>query len=213
MFNPLEERLKECDKKIDALFLGLALNAQIRKDLDALKAYYNKLYIDATFKEDEEEYVQAYELFVQGLEEIKNGETTADEVLKTMEDIKSLRKTGVVLENILNALELLFWAGTACAFFSYTVLMAAPLATVNPFFALAVLSTSALGAIFSVVNFLNCIDEFKSSSPVEEEFNREKSLITFFKAVVQSSETPSKVSDEKTYQPERPYSYTEGMTY
>lgn len=206
------ERLQKCNEKIDALFRGVELNAQIKRELEAVKAYYYNLYIEASYKENEEACIQTYELLVHGLEEIKSGTVIPGDVLKEMADIKSLKKTGIVLENIFTSLELLFWAGLACAFFSYCVLMAAPLAAVNPFFALGILSIAGLAAIFSVSNFFECVDEFKSSAPVEEEFNREKSLIMFFKPVATSSEKPSKVFEEDTHQQGGLYPQIVGMT-
>lgn len=194
-----EERLKLCNKKIDALFQGLKLSAEIEKELEAIKNYYYALYQEANFEEDEEECIQIYELLVTGLEEVKSGVSKPDEVLKTIEEIKSLRKNGVVLENICNAIELLFWAGFACTFFSYSIVMAAPLAAANPFFALAVIAIASLAAIYSMANLLSCIDEFKSCAPVEEEYNREKNLISFFKPALTSSEISSQESDEITY--------------
>ncbi|MCW8407372.1 DUF5638 domain-containing protein [Legionella sp. PATHC035] len=195
----LEDRLELCNKKIDALFHGLKLSAEMETELKAIKNYYWALYQAAGFEEDEEECVKIYELLVTGLEEIKSGLSKPEDVLKTVEEIKSLRKKGVVLENICNAIELLFWAGSACAFFSYSILMAAPLAAANPFFALAVIAIASLAAIYSVVNLLSCIDEFKSTAPIEEEYNREKYLISFFKPALPSSELFSKDSDEVSY--------------
>lgn len=174
MSSVMEKRLKECDKKIDTLFQGVELNAEIERQLKALKAYYHTLYIDALDDELEKESIKLYELLVLGLENIKNGALNAKEVLKEIEEIRSLRKTGIVLENILTSLELLFWAALSSTFFSYCVLMAAPLVAFNPFFALAVLSVSCMAAICATVRFFNCIDEFKSFTPVEEEFEREK---------------------------------------
>ncbi|KTC79461.1 DUF5638 domain-containing protein [Legionella cherrii] len=201
----LEERLELCNKKIDALFHGLKLSAEIENELETIKYYYYALYKAANFEEDEEECINIYELLVTGLEEIKSGVSKPDEVLKTVEEIKSLRKKGVVLENICNAIELLFWAGSACTFFSYSILMAAPLAAANPFFALAVIAIASLAAIYSVVNLLNCIDEFKSCAPIEKEYNREKNLISFFKPALTSSERSSQESDELTYPTESLY--------
>ncbi|QLZ69003.1 hypothetical protein FOLKNPGA_01785 [Legionella sp. PC1000] len=201
MSSAMEKRLNECDKRIDALFQGVELNAEIKRRLEALKAYYHKLYIEALDAELEKESIKFYELLVLGLENVKNGTLNSEEVLKDIEEIKSLRKTGIVLENILTSLELLFWAAVSSTFFSYCVLMAAPLVAVNPFFALAVLSVSCVVAICSIVRFFNCIDEFKSSTPVEEEFEREKNLILFFKPAVSSPEvTPSIVSDHDEFQ-------------
>ncbi|HHT0591890.1 TPA: DUF5638 domain-containing protein [Legionella anisa] len=201
MSSAMEKRLKECDKKIDALFQGVELNAGIERQLKALKAYYHTLYIDALDDELEEQSIKLYELLVLGLENIKNGVLNSKEVLKEIEEIRSLRKTGIVLENILTSLELLFWAALSSTFFSYCVFMAAPLVAVNPFFALAVLSACSMAAICSTVRFFNCIDEFKSFAPVEEEFEREKNLISFFKPAVSSPDAaPSIVSDHDEFQ-------------
>ncbi|WP_131779873.1 DUF5638 domain-containing protein [Legionella bozemanae] len=201
MSSSMEKRLNECDKKIDALVHGVELNEEIERQLKALKTYYHKLYIDALDDESEKESIKLYELLVLGLESAKNGQLTAEKILKEIEEIKSLRKTGVVLENILTSLELLFWAALSSTFFSYCVLMAAPLVAVNPFFALAVLSVSCMAAICSTVRFFNCLDEFKSFTPIEEEFEREKNLIRFFKPAVSSPEIPpSIVSDHDEFQ-------------
>lgn len=81
--------------------------------------------------------------------------------------------------------------------------MAAPLVAVNPFFALAVLSVSCMAAICSTVRFFNCLDEFKSFTPIEEEFERRKKFIRFFKPAVSSPEIPpSIVSDHDEFQQE-----------
>ncbi|KTC90216.1 DUF5638 domain-containing protein [Fluoribacter dumoffii] len=198
MNNPLDQRLQDCDKKINALFSEVEFNADIKKEVEELKAYYRKQYHDAVYEEDELECIEIYELFVLGLESIKKGEMKPHEVLQNIEDINSLKKKGIVLENILNSLELLFWAGVTCTFFSYCAVMAAPLAAFNPFFALAVLSIASMAAIFSIVQFLNCIDEFKSTTPVEKEFDREKNIITFFK-----NPQPSYVPSEDHTYPEK----------
>lgn len=201
MSSAMEKRLNECDQKIDALFQGVELNEEIERQLKALKAYYHKLYIDALEDESEKESIKIYELLVLGLENVKNGQLNSEEVLKEIEEIKSLRKTGIILENILTSLELLFWATLSSTFFSYCVLMAAPLVAVNPFFALAVLSVSCIAAICSTVRFFNCLDEFKSFTLIEEEFDREKNLILFFKPAVSSPEiSPSIVTDYNEFQ-------------
>lgn len=181
MSSPLEKRLNECDQKIDALFQGVELNAEFERQLRALKAYYHRLYLDGVDNDAEEECIETYELLVEGLVGVKNGSLKPEEVLKEVEEIKSLRKAGIVLENIFTSVELLFWAVLSGAFFSYCVCMASPLVAVNPFFALALLSIVCMAAISATVNFFNSMDEFKSLEPVEDEFQREKNLILFFK--------------------------------
>ncbi|KTD41400.1 DUF5638 domain-containing protein [Legionella parisiensis] len=205
MSTAMEKRLNECDRKIDALFRGVEFNEEIERQLKALKAYYHKLYIDALDGESEKESIKLYELLVLGLESAKNGELNTKEVLKELKEIKSLRKNGVVLENILTSLELLFWAALSSTIFSYCVLMAAPLVAINPFFALSVLSVFCVTAICSTVRFFNCLDEFKSFAPIEEEFDREKNLIRFFKPSVSSPELPASDSYEFTQK--------EGLSY
>ncbi|KTD00264.1 DUF5638 domain-containing protein [Fluoribacter gormanii] len=198
MTSSLEKRLNECDKKIDALFKGVKLNEEIEKQLKSIQAYYHKLYIESIDKQAEKECIKIYELLVTGLEGIKKGDLKSEEVLKELDEITSIRKSNILLENILTALELLCWAALSGVFFSYCVLMAPPLVAVNPFFALAILSIACMAAIYSTVNFFNCIDEFKSSTPVEEEFKREKNLISFFK-FTPPSESPSKVFEPNEY--------------
>ncbi|WP_454783654.1 DUF5638 domain-containing protein [Legionella sp. WA2024007413] len=199
MTGSLGKRLNDCDKQIDDLFNGVTLNEEIERQLKAIKSYYHKLYLDAIDEETEKEHIEMYELLAAGLEGIKNGKLKPDSVLKELDEITSLRKSNIVLENILTSLELLCWALLAGSFFSYCVLMAPPLVAVNPFFALAVISISCMAAIYCAVNFFNCIDDFKSYSPVEDELKREKNIISFFKSP-QTSELPPKVSESNDLQ-------------
>ncbi|PWY55314.1 hypothetical protein DGG96_12665 [Legionella qingyii] len=201
MTSSLEIRLQECDKKIDALYKGVALNEEIEKQLKTIKAYYHKLYIDAIDKQAEKESIKIYELLVTGLEGLKNGQLKSEDVLKELDEIKALRKSNIVLENILTSLELLCWATLSGIFFSYCVLLAPPLVAVNPFFALAILTIACMTAIYSTANFFNCIDEFKSCTHVEQEFKREKKLISFFKCTP-PSESPSKEFELNEYSKE-----------
>ena len=203
MPNQLELRLKTCDEKIDALFYGIELNEIVEAQLKSLKAYYRKLYMDASDR-DEEEYVKMYEFLVQGFEGVKNGQLKSEDVLKGFEEIKSLRKWDVILENIFTALELLFWATAACAFFIGCVIIASPTSTINPFLTIAALTVGCTWAINCIVNFFECIDEFKSLDPVEEEYKREKDLISFFKPTetsTKSKDTEPDVSESKKQQP------------
>ncbi|WP_454782410.1 DUF5638 domain-containing protein [Legionella sp. WA2022007384] len=200
MTGSLGKRLNEYDKQIDDLFKGV-MNEEIERQLKAIKTYYHKLYLDAIDEAAEKEHIQMYGILAAGLEAVKNGMLDSEAVLKELGEITSLRKSNIVLENILTALELLSWALLSGAFFSYCVLMAPPLVAVNPFFALAVISIACMAAIYSTVNFFDCIDEFKSLTPIEEEFKREKNLVSFFKSLP-TSESPQKVFEPNAPQKE-----------
>jgi hypothetical protein len=191
----LEKRLTVCDSKIDNLFRDIQINAEIERQLKEIKEYYRKLYIDAD-EYHEESCIALYEFFVTSFDEIKSGGLKSEDVLKEIDDIKSLRKAGVVLDNLLNLLELLFWATAACSFLSVCVLAAPPIAAANPFLALALLASACAWATLSVVSFFDCINRFKSSTPIEEQYEREKSLLLFFKPAELSAKPSSKLADE-----------------
>lgn len=187
----LEKRLNDCDLKIDSLFHGVEVNAEIERQLKLLKEYYRKLYMDVS-GDDEEQFIELYELFVSNLESVKNGQRKQEDVLKEIEESSSLRKTGIILENIVTSLDLLFWATTAGTFFTYCSLIAMPMIAVNPFIALGLLTIASTLAIYAIEEFVESTYNFKSISPVEEEHMREKNLISFFKPKSFSLSTSTK---------------------
>ncbi|WP_131794531.1 DUF5638 domain-containing protein [Fluoribacter gormanii] len=178
MTNPLERRLASCRDKLLQLYIENEHETRILQQLKEVDAYYRGSFDKSTFHQ--QAILESYELFVDRLVNVKNGELSAEQALQKIQETTFDRKLGIVFYNIAKALEVAFW-GIAIPFF---LLCTTTVTTPNPIcgLSLAIIFTALM--IKSINNFVDCIDDFKSCNRLLEEDERERCLVSFFKSAV-----------------------------
>lgn len=169
----LDRRMVECGDKLASLFAKISMNDEIATELKALHVQYTRLLIK------DSDRIKSYELFLSGVESIDSSSDTLQKVLNDLEEIGKEEKIGVVLYNVLKALEQLFWLAAAGACVAIAI-MASPVLAMDPYTATVVMTLLCAQLLASIINIMNCFSEYKSFTPVNERLTREKDLLTFF---------------------------------
>ncbi|PWY55315.1 hypothetical protein DGG96_12670 [Legionella qingyii] len=182
MPNPLERRLESCRDKLLRLYIENEHETMILQQLTKVDAYYKRSFDKSTYHP--QAIVEAYELFVEHLVKVKNGELSAEQALQKIQETTFNRKLGIVFYNIAKALEMAFWAiaTPVCLFCATSVTAPNPICGLS----LAILFTALM--IKSINKFFECIDDFKSCTRLFEEDERERSLVSFFKPDISSTQ-------------------------
>ncbi|CAM2756945.1 Uncharacterised protein [Legionella steigerwaltii] len=175
MPNSLEERLVSCHNKLLRLYEENEPEPILLQHLNDVDTYYNTSFNKSIYAR--KTIVESYEWFVDNLIKVKNGGLSADKALKMIQDQTFNRKLGIAFYNIVKTLETTFWAAASSIFFLCATTITAPNALLG--FGLTIIAAALL--IKSISNFLQCIDDFKSYTRLNDEDERERYLVTFFK--------------------------------
>lgn len=111
----LEVRLVNCRDKLLQLYTVHEHAPSLLQQLKDVDAYYNSSFNKSTYFP--KTIVESYELFVDNLLKVKNGQLSADEALQKIQDILFERKLGIVFYNIAKVLEMAFWSLAITIFF------------------------------------------------------------------------------------------------
>ncbi|HHF7375314.1 DUF5638 domain-containing protein [Legionella bozemanae] len=174
----LEVRLVNCRDKLLRLYTMHEHAPSLLQQLKDIDAYYNSSFNKSTYLP--KTIVESYELFVDNLLKVKNGQLSADEALQKIQDILFERKLGIVFYNIAKVLEMAFWSLAITIFFLCATTVTVP----NPILGFGLTIVSAALMIKSISNLFQCIDDLKSCTRLNEEDERERSLVLFFKPPV-----------------------------
>lgn len=204
----LDRRLEDCNVNLDSLFP--LSDSNIQSQLEAVKNYYEQSCKDATSGEEMERIIKNYELFISHLTKIKkytesynlsqdpDKKESFDERYETINILRTINlehKGNVICANLAKACELIFWISASLTLFASIFAIALPVLIVQPAFGLVISITTA-GFIFKAMqNLINCLSEFKSFRPHDNEYDREVQLITFFQPKQQKVLSPEEGSE------------------
>lgn len=180
----LNRKMHDCDQQFDRLFFGLDKSSAFQEQLSQTKSYYRRLFTAATNKYDGTDALEEYENLVTLLEQIKAGNVTTKEALKTLDNMKTDRKTMVVLENIGKVCEVLFWAAVATVSYISCLTIGIPMIGCNPLLGLVTTFGTLAAALLSIEVCCECFDEFKSFTPANEQYKREINAAAFFQPAI-----------------------------
>ncbi|QMT60208.1 DUF5638 domain-containing protein [Legionella sp. PC997] len=188
MPNPLETRLANCRDKLLRFYVEDEHEARILQQLKEVDAYYKGSFDKTTMRS--KAIVESYELFVDHLSKVKNGELSSEQAFHKIQEITFNRKLGIAFYNIAKALEMTFWAISTPVF----LLGATSVNVSNPICGLCLTIILTGLIIKSINNFFECANDFKSYTRLLEEDERERSLVSFFKPAVSSLQETNLIS-------------------
>lgn len=204
----LDRRLEDCNNDLASLFP--LSDSNIQSQLKAVKNYYEKSCNDAINRVEMESIIKNYELFISNLTKIKEYTESyklsqdPDEIesfqeryeaINILKNINLQHKTNVIFANLAKACELIFWISASLTLFASIFAIALPVLIVQPAFGLVISITTA-GFIFKAMqNLINCLSEFKSFRPHDNEYDREVQLVSFFQPKKKKEVSPEEGSE------------------
>ncbi|KTD00404.1 DUF5638 domain-containing protein [Fluoribacter gormanii] len=193
----LELRLNTCDKRLRALFANAEIGLKLEQQIKAVQNYYNLSYTKATSAKRVEEIAASYELFIEQLTDVKNGDMTPKEASERIGSACESRKIGVLFHNLTKACELMFYAATAFSLYAGIFGIALPVLIVQPVLGVAVGITIVGAMLAATYKAVACLTEFRSLSRHDTEYTNELSLVSFFKPKLQEKENINSIEDEE----------------
>jgi hypothetical protein len=174
-----EQRLRECNQQLQELFANLQADTALQTIIQEVKEYYQESYSKAVAKKTEE-IITRYELFINQLTQIKNGQIKSKKALETIEQSCESRKNKILFYNLSKACESIFYAATAFSLYTGLWWVALPTLIVQPLVGIAV-SITFIGALLSAVQkSYSCLSELRFPTRHNKEYSNERSLILFF---------------------------------
>lgn len=206
----LEQRLLECDEKLDELceqlltsFIDPEVKKQIEDHINMVNKYYNTSYQKAKDTPKIEAIIITYEQYVEILTKIKNGTYNSPqqtlkefkaEALVNISDNNIDRKLDVVLWNLAKGCQAVFWAAVSITLFSLIFLIALPTLIVQPVIGIATMMAVCGFLLITAMKFLNCFNEFRTLGRHNDEFKAEASLLERFSIFAPDSVSSDSVS-------------------
>lgn len=204
----LDRRLEDCNNDLASLFP--LSDSNIQSQLKAVKNYYEESCNDAKNKDDMERIIENYELFVINLTKIKQYKESYKisqdpdkeesfqeriEAINALKNINAAHKINIIFANLVKACELLFWISALLTLSASIFAIALPVLIVQPAVGLVISITTA-GFMFKVLeNLINCLSEFKSFRPHDNEYDREVQLVSFFQPKKKKEVSPEEGSE------------------
>lgn len=178
----IAKNIEHCERELDALFNELEVSSNVKKQLTKVENFYRRSFNKTTYESSGQSVLTDYQNLVKALQQVKTGEITADAAYEVIKDAAHSREMNVILHNIAKAFELIFWTTVALTSYAACVLVGVPLIVCEPLIGIAVTFSSMALFILSLENASQCFDEFKSTEVFEQEEEREKRLVSFFKS-------------------------------
>lgn len=187
----LEATLNAYDTKLANLFDLLEDKADINSDIKGVQEYFRTSFSRAVDKYSAQDIVASYQLFVDLLAKVRSGETSPETALSIIEETNESRAMSITFYNLANTLALIFWAVLAAVVFNFSVAVGMTLMLLQP--CMAILLIVGCGALVtcSITSAISCFDDFKSYDRLDNEDQRERNLVSFFKPKPVASNEPS----------------------
>lgn len=197
------QQISNLDQHLDRLTNNLP-NSSDAKSIAAIssqvKLYYSSAFNKATHSSTARSIIQSYHQFVFNLQEVKLGKLTAEKALEQIQENTDSRKLGVFFYNLAKVCELLFCAGVAAFCGIAAVTVGLPLSIASPFIGFAVTAGTLTLFVTTFGKGIDCFDEFKSTTPINDEDAREKSLFGFFQPVkAEVAAVPTSPTEEDAF--------------
>lgn len=185
---PVQERLSMLNAEFNALFnaefIALVAERQLTKQLSVqiqlVQDFYHEQLTDSASGDKNQPLLNHYKTLVDTLQLVRAGQLTAEQAIQNVDATACSQKLAVVVHNLLNACQMLFWLTTALTCYFVSIAIGIPGILIQPFIGIPLTVGSFHSANFSLYKTTTCIDEFKSFAKINHENQRERNLIGFF---------------------------------
>ncbi len=196
----LEQRISRCYSELIKLLQYEDIDYLLKIKIRQINAFYQQAFNKTSDEEEGLSIVEQYEQFIITASEVRSGLITAEQAYEKIEEKIEEEQINVLIDNILKVCELLFWVSVAAISYAICLSVGLPLLFLEPLIGCAVSTGTSVLFLISVVSAANCFEEFKTFDPINNQYAREKDLLSFFSTnepKIKSSEELAPCSEEE----------------
>jgi hypothetical protein len=176
----LKNAIDQLDQLLSSIFADRKINKVFEQQLNQVKKFYRRAFNKTANESTGCNIIKEYEDLIEKIKKVKHGELTVNQTIEEINNSTEGKRIDIIIHNILNACELLFWATASAFFYVGCVTAGIPLMLCEPIIGSVITLGSAAFLFNSLVSAIQCFEQFKSLDRINDEEVREQNLISFF---------------------------------
>lgn len=172
--------MDQLDQLLSSIFADLKINKAFEQQLNQVKTFYRRAFNKTPNESTGCNVIKEYEDLIEKIKKVKHGELTVNQTIEEINNSTEDKRIDIIIHNILNACELLFWAAASAFFYVGCVTVGISLMLCEPIIGSVITVGSAAFLFNSLVSAIQCFEHFKSLDRINDEEVREQNLISFF---------------------------------
>lgn len=176
----LKNTMDQLDQLLNSIVADLKINKAFELQLNQVKTFYRRSFNKTPNESTGCSVIKEYEDLIEKIKKVKHGELTVKQTIEEINNSTEDKRIDIIIHNILNACELLFWAAASAFFYVSCVTAGIPLMLCEPIIGSVITVGSAAFLFNSLVSAIQCFEHFKSLDRINDEEVIEQNLITFF---------------------------------
>lgn len=172
--------MDQLDQLLNSIVADLKINKAFELQLNQVKTFYRRSFNKTPNESTGCSVIKEYEDLIEKIKKVKHGELTVNQTIEEINNSTEDKRIDIIIHNILNACELLFWAAASAFFYVSCVTAGIPLMLCEPIIGSVITVGSAAFLFNSLVSAIQCFEHFKSLDRINDEEVIEQNLITFF---------------------------------
>lgn len=185
--------------ELSAVFSTEELSRELTTQIQLIQEFYHNELTESPSGNKNQPLLTQYKTLIDTLNLVKAGQLTYDAAVEVIDASAFSQKIDAAVHNLIKVCELLFWLAAAIACFVTSSCIGIPLIAFEPVMGSILTVSTFYSSVVSLHKATTCCDEFKSFTPINNEAQRERNLLSFFAPLPPEQEAARADNHESLY--------------